>query len=651
MNARTGHTGRTGRASWAFWRQGSARRRRQAASAMPTVRYATSPLLAARTPPWRVKFLIAAIGLGFVILLGRAAWIQIIHNDFYLQQGASRYERRIELQANRGRILDRNGELLASTVPAPSFWAIPKDVNASPAQLQALAHVLEMSPDELNKRLASNPNFVWLKRKLPDASAAQVAALKLAGIYELRESRRKYPEGEAVAHVVGFTDVEDQGQEGIELAYQKDLAGHDGWRHVIKDRLGNVVEAVGDLVPAVDGQAIRLSIDAKIQFNAYQSIRDAVAFHHAKAGSVVVLDALSGEVLALANVPSYTPDDRRNLTGAQLRNRALTDTFEPGSTMKPLVVALALQTHRVTPDTIIATAPGRLNIDGSTISDSHPHGDLTVEQVIQKSSNVGVSKIALQMQPREMWEMFSSVGLGQKPQIGFPGVVTGRLRPYKSWRRIEQVTMSYGYGLSASLFQLAQAYTIFARDGELIPMTLVKRDGHGDVTVDARPALAFRAAWRPETQHADAGADVASVSAADGPLIVHGTQVISPETAHAVLKMLHMVTEPGGTAPKARAPGYSVGGKTGTAHKQEGRGYAGNKYRAWFVGVAPISHPRIVVAVMVDEPSNGVYFGGDVAGPVFSQVVAQTLHRLGVVPDEDVQSAIQSNVPEEAESF
>jgi cell division protein FtsI (penicillin-binding protein 3) len=631
---------------------------RQGAGAMPTVRYATSPLLASRTPPWRVKFLIGGIGIGFAVLIGRAAWIQIIHNDFYLQQGASRYERRIELQANRGRILDRNGEMLASSVPAPSLWAIPKDIEASRTDLKALAKLLDMPLPDLSKRLGSNPNFVWLRRKVPDAVAQQVAALKLKGVYELREFKRQYPEGEAAAHVVGFTNIEDEGQEGIELAYQKQLSGRDGARHVIKDRLGRVVESVGDMVPAEDGQAIRLSIDAKIQFYAYQRIRDAVAAHKAKAGSVVVLDAMTGEILALANVPSYTPDDRRNLTGAQLRNRALTDTFEPGSTMKPLIVAQSIEAKRVTPSTVINTAPGRLTLDGSTITDDHAHGDLTVEQIIQKSSNVGATKLALMMQPREMWERYTAVGLGQKPQIGFPGVVTGRLRPYKSWRRIEQATMSYGYGLSASLFQLAHAYTVFARDGELIPITLIKREASdtgeaGDAprktaANDGRPTLAFKAAFRPGREPEARGG---ALAAGDEPVPVRGTRVFSPETAQQVRHMLQLVTSPGGTAPKAQAQGYSVGGKTGTAHKQEGRGYASNKYRAWFVGIAPISKPRIVVAVMVDEPSNGQYFGGDVAAPVFSQVVQQTLSHMGVMPDLEVQPKIISSEPAERESF
>ncbi|MEJ5895612.1 penicillin-binding protein 2 [Aquabacterium sp. G14] len=620
---------------------------------MPTMRYATSPLLASRTPVWRVKFLIGGIGLGFAVLIGRAAWIQIIHNDFFQQQGANRYERRIELQANRGRILDRNGELLASSVPSPSLWAIPKDLKATPEQVRELARLLNMPQADLQKRLKSNPNFVWLRRKVDDEVAQSVAALKIKGVYELREWKRQYPEGEAAAHVVGFTNIEDEGQEGIELAYQNQLAGRDGSRHVIKDRLGRAVESVGELVPAEDGQAVQLSLDAKIQFYAYQSIRDAVKLHKAKAGSVVVLDAVRGEVLALANVPSYTPEDRRNLTGAQLRNRALTDTFEPGSTMKPITVALALETRRVRPTTVLETASGRFTIDGSTISDTHPKGDLTVAQVIQKSSNVGTAKMALMMQPREMWEMFSAVGLGKKPQLGFPGAVTGRLRPYKSWRRIEQVTMSYGYGLSSSLFQIAQAYTIFASDGELIPMTMIKRDqGEGErppLTAEGdgpRPTLAFKTAFRPEAvaSHPAPGHDADLVP-------VRGTRVISPETARAVREMLQLSTGPGGTAPKAQTLGYSVGGKTGTAHKQEGRGYASNKYRSWFVGIAPISQPRIVVAVMVDEPSNGMYYGGLVAAPVFSQVVQQTLKRLNVLPDIEVQSQIISNEPGEVESF
>jgi cell division protein FtsI (penicillin-binding protein 3) len=551
------------------------------------------------------------VGLGFCALLGRAVYVQIVGAPFFLKQGEIRYARTLELPASRGRIIDRNGLILAASVPAPSLWAIPKDFDADKFKRRELARLLAMTPKELDVRLDDNPNFVWLRRQVEDPVAKDVLALNLKGVHQVREYKRKYPEGEAAAHVVGFTNIEDHGQEGIELAFQKDLSGRDGTRRVIKDRLGRVVEDIGDSVAPVDGRDIELAIDSKVQFFAYQRVRDAVAEHKAKAGSVVVLDAQSGEVLALANYPSFTPADRRNLSGAQLRNRALTDTFEPGSTMKPFIAAWAMESGRVTPNTVIQTAPGFINITGSTIRDAHPHGALTVAEVIQKSSNVGTVKMAMQMQPREMWELFTQVGFGQKPQIAFPGAVTGRLRPYKTWRPIEQATMSYGYGLSTSLFQLARAYAVFAHDGELLPASMVK---------NAEPAA--------------------------------GIRVISPKTAQAIREMLHMVTAEGGTAPKAQAMGYSVGGKTGTAYKQEGKGYAEKKYRAWFVGMAPIQNPRIVVAVMVDEPSAGKYFGGDVAAPVFSEVVQQTLRTLGVPPDLEVRPQIVAHtIPAEEESF
>ena len=575
--------------------------RKQSHGRMRRVSYATSPLLASKTPPWRSKFLVACIGASFCVLLGRALYIQVIGTDFYQRQGESRYARTLELPANRGRIIDRNGLILASSVPAPSVWAIPKDLEASKQQRRELAVLLGMSLAELDKRLADNPNFVWLRRQVDEGTATQVKKLALKGVHQVKEYKRKYPEGEATAHLVGFTNVEDRGQEGVELAFQRDLAGRDGQRRVIKDRLGRVVEDIGESVNPVDGRDIELSIDSKVQFFAYQRIRDAVAEHKAKAGSVVVLDVQTGEVLALANYPSFTPGDRSNLSGAQLRNRALTDTFEPGSTMKPFVIGQALETGRVTPATPIQTAPGWINVTGSVIRDAHPHGMLTVAEVIQKSSNVGTVKISQQMTAREMWEMFASIGLGQKPPLPFPGVVSGRLRPYKSWRPIEQATMSYGYGLSASLFQLARAYTVFARDGELIPVSLVKN---------------------PEP--------------------TGGIRVFSPGTAKSVRKMLQMAAGPGGTGPLAQTVGYSVGGKSGTAHKQEGKGYADKKYRSWFVGLAPIDQPRIVVAVMVDEPSNGKYFGGVVAAPVFSEVVQQTLRMMGVQPDLEVQPQIMA---------
>ncbi|MCC2634978.1 MAG: penA [Ramlibacter sp.] len=572
------------------------------------VAYSSSPLLASRTPVWRSKFIVAGIALAFLGLAGRAAWVQVIGNDFYRKQGEVRFARTLELAANRGRIVDRNGLLLATSVPVPSIWAIPEDVERDKVKLAQLAKLLQMPLADLMAKLAEDQkSFVWLKRQVDEATARQIAALDLKGVFQRKEYRRQYPEGEAAAHLVGFTGVEDQGQEGVELAFDKDLAGRPGSRRVIKDRMGRIVEDVREQVPPVDGKDLQLSIDSKVQFFAYQRLREAVLENKAKAGSVVVLDVQTGEILALANYPSYSPGNRQNLTGAQLRNRALTDTFEPGSTMKPFIAALALEKGLVKPGTQIQTAPGRMSIGGSTITDSHPHGVLTVSEVIQKSSNVGTVKMAMQMQPRDMWEMYSQVGLGQRPQLPFPGVVSGKLRAHKTWKPIEQATMSYGYGLSASLFQLARAYSVFARDGELMPVTLLKTD---------TPAV--------------------------------GVRVLQPANAQAVRQMLHMATQNGGTAPRAQTMGYSVGGKTGTAHKQEGKGYAASKYRGFFVGVAPVEKPRIVVAVMIDEPSGGRYFGGDVAAPVFSATVQQTLRMLGVQPDMNVKPQIVVQAVEES---
>ncbi|WP_093018056.1 penicillin-binding protein 2 [Variovorax sp. OV700] len=562
------------------------------------IRYGSSPLLASPTPVWRSKFIVASIAFGFVLLAGRAAYIEIFDNDFFQHQGDVRYLRTLELPANRGRILDRNGMILASDVPAPSIWAIPEDIErddpAVQAKLKQAARLLGMPQKDFDKKLEDeDKSFVWIKRQVDPSVGREIAALDIKGIYLRRDYRRQYPEGEAAAHLAGFTNVEDTGQEGVELAFNRELAGTSGSRHVIKDRLGHIVEDTEDQVPPTDGHDVQLSIDDRVQYFAYEKIRDAVIANKAHAGSVVVVNAQTGELLAMANYPSYDPNDRRNLTGEQLRNRAMTDVFEPGSTMKPITVATALQLGRVTPKTIIDTNPGRITVSGATIHDDENFGVLTVEGVIQKSSNVGATKISQRMTAEEMWNSLTAVGLGQKPQTPFPGAVTGRLRPWKSWRPIEQATMSYGYGLSASLFQIAHAYTAFAHNGEVIPVNLLKNNGE-------QPA---------------------------------GVQVFSPLVASEVRQMMHMAAAPGGTAPLAQTEGYSVGGKTGTAHKQVGKGYAGNKYRAWYTGMSPIDKPRIIVAVMVDEPSAGKYFGGLVAAPVFSQVVQQTLRIMNVMPD------------------
>ena len=576
-----------------------------------SVLYTSNPLLASKTPVWRSKFVVAAIALGFVGLAGRAAYVQVLGNSFFQKQGQVRFARTLELPANRGRILDRNGLILASSVPAPSIWAIPQDVEASQQQLQALAKLLEMPLSELNKKLADEEkNFVWIKRQVDDAVGQKIAGLAIKGISQRKEYTRQYPEGETVAHVVGFTDVEDRGIAGVEVAYNKELQGRPGSRRVIKDRMGRVVEDAREQILPVDGQDLQLSIDSKMQFVAYQKLRDAVIANKAVAGSVVMLDAVTGEVLAMANYPSYIPDNRQNVTNNQLRNIALTDTFEPGSVMKAFMVGIALESGRVKPETSIQTAPGRIQITGSTISDAHPNGVLSVQQVLQKSSNVGTVKLAMQMQPREMWETFSQAGFGQKPQITFPGVVSGRLRPYKTWRPIEQATMSYGYGLSASLFQMARAYTVFGHDGQIINTTLLKSE---------EPAV--------------------------------GVQVFSPKTAIEIRKMLQMAAGPGGTGQKAQTLGYSVGGKSGTAYKQVGKSYGTDKdrkYRGWFVGMAPIDKPRVIVAVMIDEPRAGKYYGGEVAAPVFSELVQQALRIKGVQPDMSVKPQIVTRVVEES---
>ena len=577
-----------------------------------SVLYTSSPLLASKTPVWRSKFIVALIALGFVGLGARAAYVQVLDNAFFQRQGEVRFARTLELPANRGKILDRNGLILASSVPAASIWAIPEDVEQEDpevrAKLRELARLMDMPLPELTAKLADeDKTFVWVKRQLDWDVGQKIAALGIKGIYQRKEYKRQYPEGEAAAHVVGFTNVEDRGQEGMELAFNDLLAGKAGSRRVIKDRLGRVVEGVGEDVPPLDGRDMQLSIDSKVQFFAYQKLRDQVAKSQAKAGSVVVLDAITGEVLALANYPSYVPDKRKNLTGEQLRNRAITDTFEPGSTMKPFTIGIALESGRVKPETPMDTSPGRLSMGGYTISDTHNYGLLTVAGVIQKSSNVGTTKLAMQMSSREMWETFSAAGVGQKPQIAFPGAVSGRLRPYKTWRPVEQATMSYGYGLSASLFQMARSYTVFAHDGSIIPATMLK---------STQPAV--------------------------------GVPVFSQRTADQVRKMLEMAAGPGGTGQRAQTQGYSVGGKSGTARKQVGKSYAAGKYRAWFTGMAPIDKPRIIVAVMVDEPTVGGVYGGLVAAPVFSEVVQQTLRMMGVQPDIDVKPQIVANPVEES---
>jgi len=548
-----------------------------------------------RLPLWRARIVLAALAAAFLLVLGRAAYLQGMKTEFLQEKGEARYSRVIEVPATRGRIADRNGEALAISTPVRSVWAIPGSVPDEPAQMKKLSALLDIDPRELQRKVGdTSRDFVYLKRQLAPEAAERVAALGVPGLYQHREYRRYYPGGEVTAHVIGFTGVEDTGQEGVELAFQSKLAGKPGSRRVIRDRLGKIVEDIESIREAQDGGHLVLALDSKIQNLAFGALKAAVDAHKARAGGIVVLDTVSGEVLALANLPSYNPNNRARLTGAQLRNRVLTDTFEPGSTLKPFTVALAIESGHVSARSLIQTAPGKLTIANYTIHDVHPFpgGAMSVSQVIQKSSNVGAAKIALGMPRQEMWEFYRRLGFGVQPALGFPGEASGRLRDAKSWRPIEQATMAYGHGISVSLMQLARAYSIFARDGEMVSLSLMRRDA---------PAPA--------------------------------TRVISADTARALREMLEQAVQPGGTAPRARTMGYRVAGKTGTAHKQENGAYARNKYISSFAGFAPVSAPRLVIAVMIDEPSAGQHYGGAVAAPVFSQVMQGALRLLGVAPD------------------
>ena len=591
----------------------------QAGSGTRSLRYATSPLLASKTPPWRSRFVVLLVGLGFAILLGRAAYVQIIATQFFQFEGEKRFVHTQTLPATRGRILDRNGLVLATSVALPTVKIDTRLFSAEAAQRKAFARLLGMPASEFDDRLEAG-GTVTLRRHVEEAAWREIQALaeahKIKGVFEEREYRRRYPEGEAAAHLVGYTDSDDIGRAGVELLLQHELEGRKGQRTLVRDRLGRAVEDVGDIDLPRHGSDITLSIDSKIQFDAWKQARDAVLAHNARAATVVVLDSRTGEVLAMANYPGADPNKRGGNAATLLQNRAVSDASEPGSTFKPFAIARALDSKRVTPTTLIETAPGRLVVTNTTITDAHPHGTLTVSEVLQKSSNVGTAKIALAMERQELWETYAALGLGTKPRIELPHVASGKLRAWKRWRPTDHARVSFGYSASASVLQMARAYTVFARDGDIAPVTLIKRE------------------------------------ASEGPAA--GQPVFSATTAKQVREMLRLAASPGGTAPDLQrlTLGYSVAGKTGTAKKMVGSEYADGKYRAWFVGLAPVSAPRIVVAVMVDEPRAGKYYAGDVAAPVFSQVVQNTLRSMNVPPDVDVKMQISAKpVPAETESL
>ncbi len=502
-------------------------RKHQAQSHDPYAPLAKNAVLAPRLPLWRSKLIVIVAFAAFASLVGRAFWVQVVNQDFYVEQGQKRYQRTLELDATRGRIVDRHGALLAVSLATYEIWATPKLLDED--ALGPLAQLLDLPLAELRRRVAGDKTFILLKRQVDADAAARIGKLGVAGITQIADSKRFYPEGESAAHVVGFTDIEDNGQEGVELAANEPLSGVPGQREVIRDRLGRVVSETRPLLPARNGATIHLTIDRRIQQLAYAQLKAAIAKHRAEAGSVVVLDARNGEILALANYPSFDPNDRARLTGRQLRNRAVVDTFEPGSTIKPVVVALSMDAGKVGPQSMIDTAPGSYRIGPSVIHDTSNHGRMTVAEALQKSSNIALAKLALNLPAETIWTTYQQYGLGRAPELTFPGVAAGKVRPYKRWRPIEQATMAYGYGLSASLLQLAQLYTVYAGDGTLQPVNLLH-------AVPART-------------DAHAAADPSRHSASNGPL---GT---TPATASAIRAMLEMATGPGGTGQAASVEG------------------------------------------------------------------------------------------------
>lgn len=577
------------------------------------MKFSHNPLLAELLPAWRARFMLIIMMALFGGLFARAFWLQVVNDEFYQRKGEERFSRVLPTPASRGRVLDRNEQVLAmstqvsaivaeSRPPRPDVKANPKDRGAeslSPADIRKLADLLEMDHREIARKIPENRGRSYLKRQVAPDVAKQVLALKLPGIRAEPEYRRYYPHGEVSAHVVGFTGMDDRGLEGIELAMNRPLTGQIGQRRVITDARRNVVEDVEVLSPPRDGSDIHLAIDTRLQFLLHSRLKQAVTDHKARAGSAVIVDARTGEVLALANWPTYNPNNRAQLSGPPLRNRAFTDTFEPGSTIKPFIAAMGLESGRYTFDTTIDVSE-KLVFGRHSIGDAHQHGMLSLAEVIQKSSNIGVAKVAATFKPAEMWQVYHQLGFGAPLRLGFPGEAGGRLRPPSTWKPVEQATMSYGHGLSVTLMQMARAYTVFARDGDLIPLSLTR--------LDTPP--------------------------------INGLQVFSAQTAREVRRMLELAAGPGGTAPQAQIPGYRVAGKTGTAHKLEGGAYA-NKYIASFVGFAPVSDPRFIVAVMIDEPSNGVHYGGQVAAPVFSDIMGATLRATGVPPDAPVPQPLQ----------
>ncbi|WP_312224285.1 peptidoglycan D,D-transpeptidase FtsI family protein [Stutzerimonas nitrititolerans] len=546
--------------------------------------------------PWRFRIVLALLAL----MVGAIAWrivdLQVLDQEFLKGQGDARSVRHIPIPAHRGLITDRHGEPLAVSTPVTTLWGNPRELQAARARWPELAEALGQDSATLTKRLQEQAEreFIYLVRGLTPQQGQRVLDLKIPGVYEQEEFRRFYPAGEVAAHVVGFTDIDDRGREGMELAYEEWLAGVPGKRQVLKDRRGRLIKDVQVVKNAKAGKALALSIDLRLQYLAHSELRDVVQQYGAKSASLVMVDVETGEVLAMANQPTYNPNNRRNLQPAAMRNRALIDVFEPGSTVKPFSIAAALGTGKYHPESVINTLPGWMRIGRYTIRDVSRGGQLNLTQILMKSSNVGISKIALDIGPEPVYAAMQQAGFGQSTGLGFPGERVGNLPNHRKWRDAETASLAYGYGLSVTAVQLAHAYSVLGNEGRNVPLSLLRLD------------------QRPE-----------------------GVQIIDKDISATVLQMLRaVVEEDGGGGSRARVPGYHVGGKSGTAKKVSGTGgYTKNAYRSFFAGVAPLSNPRIAVVVVVDEPSEGGYYGGLVAAPVFGKVTARALRLLNVAPD------------------
>ncbi len=569
--------------------------------------YHTRKLLKLNLAPWRMVVVGGLIISGLLVVVGRAFYLQGLNTDYLQGKGDAIANRNLTLPAHRGQVSDRHGQLLAISTPVESLWARPDELQLTAEHRAQLAKILDLSSHELAAKLDRKSRGEFsVRRPVTPEQAAKITAMGVPGLHLRREFRRYYPAGEVAAHVVGFTNVDDLGQEGVERAYQDWLAGREGERQIMRDRRGNTIRDLAPIKTAQMGGNLALALDLKIQYLAHRELAAAIIKHKAKGGSVVVLDAKTGEILALANQPIFNPNNRRDYQPGPMRNRAVIDTFEPGSTIKPFVAAAVLERGLFQPDSVIDT-PQTWLVGNKLVRDEHTHPQMTVSEIIQKSSNVGAVKLAMSLTPQQHWEVLHRAGFGQLPGSGFPGETAGRLRDAASWRPVEQATMAYGYGLSVSLLQLSRAYMAFANDGEVMPLSFLRRE----------------------------------------PQEMIGERVFSPSVAREVRAMMEAVTQEGGTGTRTRVPGYRVAGKTGTAHKLVNGRYAADRYLSSFVGMAPASNPRLIVGVAIDEPSGGVYYGGSVAGPVFAQVMGASLRRLALPPDapETTTQVTQSPLP------